>query len=168
MKGFLSVLVIVLLIGAGWWFYQSGTNTPVIPDAASDEMMDEGSMMDDGMVQSGMPTMENGTVMEKEVIQMMDGGMMAAEKTFDITGKSFEFSRKEIRVKRGDKVTINFESTGGLHDLTIDEFKAHTQQVQPGTKTSTTFVADKTGTFEYYCSVGEHRARGMVGKLIVE
>jgi len=40
--------------------------------------------------------------------------------------------------------------------------------VTPGTPTSVTFVADKTGTFEYYCSVGNHRAQGMVGKLIVE
>ena len=30
------------------------------------------------------------------------------------------------------------------------------------------FVVDKAGTFEYYCSVGNHRQMGMVGKLIVE
>ena len=30
------------------------------------------------------------------------------------------------------------------------------------------FTVDKTGTFEYYCSVGQHRANGMVGNLIVE
>jgi plastocyanin len=29
-------------------------------------------------------------------------------------------------------------------------------------------VADKKGTFEYYCSVGQHRALGMKGKLVVE
>lgn len=34
--------------------------------------------------------------------------------------------------------------------------------------TSVTFVADETGTFEYYCSVGNHRGQGMIGKLIVE
>lgn len=34
--------------------------------------------------------------------------------------------------------------------------------------TSVTFVADTLGTFEYYCSVGNHRAQGMVGNLVVE
>jgi len=31
-----------------------------------------------------------------------------------------------------------------------------------------TFVADKAGEYEFYCSVGQHRANGMVGKLIVK
>jgi uncharacterized cupredoxin-like copper-binding protein len=30
------------------------------------------------------------------------------------------------------------------------------------------FVADKTGTFEFYCSVGNHRQMGMVGTLVVQ
>jgi len=30
------------------------------------------------------------------------------------------------------------------------------------------FTADTPGEFEYYCSVGQHRANGQVGKLIVE
>ncbi len=35
-------------------------------------------------------------------------------------------------------------------------------------KTFVEFTADKKGTFEYYCSVGEHRVNGMKGKFIVE
>ncbi len=50
----------------------------------------------------------------------------------------------------------------------VDEFDAATGKVRPGTPTSITFVADKAGTYEYYCSVGNHRAQGMAGKLIVE
>jgi plastocyanin len=131
--------------------------------------MEDGTMMD-----SAMPTMEDGTIAEKEVMmdEMMDGkGMMGEKtgtKTFNMTGKMFAFSETEMRVKKGDKVTVNFESTEGLHDWVVDEFNARTKQVQPGTKTSVTFTADKTGTFEYYCAVGKHRQMGMVGKLIVE
>jgi plastocyanin len=29
-------------------------------------------------------------------------------------------------------------------------------------------VADKNGSYEYYCSVGNHRASGMVGVITVE
>lgn len=91
-----------------------------------------------------------------------------SEKVFTVTGRNFAFSLQEIRVKKGDTVTINFSSVEGFHDFTIDEFNARTERVQAGQSSSVTFVADKAGTFEYYCSVGSHRALGMVGRLIVE
>lgn len=88
---------------------------------------------------------------------------------FVITGNSFAFSQKEMRVKKGSLVTVTFTSTGGFHDWVVDEFNAATKQVKDGEgSTTVTFKADKTGTFEYYCSVGSHRAMGMVGNLIVE
>lgn len=91
-----------------------------------------------------------------------------AEVAIDLTGRSFEFSQSEIRVNEGDTVTINFTSTGGLHDWVVDEFSAATGRVGTGGNTSVTFVADSAGSYEYYCSVGSHRAQGMVGTLIVE
>jgi len=89
-------------------------------------------------------------------------------KVFNITATNFSFSVKEIKVKKGDKIIINFSSTDGYHDWVVDEFKAATQKVQTGGSTSVTFTVDKVGTYEYYCSVGSHRKMGMVGKLIVE
>lgn len=86
----------------------------------------------------------------------------------DVTWKNFEFSQDTIEVNKGDRVTINFESTSGFHDWWIDEFDAWTKQVNPGEKTSVTFIADKVGNFEFYCSVGNHRAAGMTGWLIVK
>lgn len=89
-------------------------------------------------------------------------------KIFNVGGVNFTFSQTEIRVKKGDTVTINFTSNGGFHDSGVDEFSARTERVNSGESSSVTFVADQTGTFEYYCSVGSHRALGMVGQLIVE
>lgn len=91
-------------------------------------------------------------------------------KVFDIEGKPFEFSIKEIKVNVGDKVRINFKNTQGTHDFSIKEFDAQTKMLQAGETGSVEFVADKKGTFEYFCSVGNgfHRQQGMVGKLIVE
>ena len=86
----------------------------------------------------------------------------------NLTGENFNFSQDVIRVKKWDRVTVNFESTGGFHDWGVDEFDAWTGQISPGEKTSVTFVADKAGDFEFYCSVGNHRAQGMVGRLIVD
>lgn len=89
-------------------------------------------------------------------------------KTFDISGKNFSFSQTAIRVKKGDKVRINFKSIDGYHDWVINKFNAGTSRVQTGDTTSVEFIAKDKGTFEYYCSVGSHRQLGMVGKLIVE
>src|SRR3989344_4573926 len=74
----------------------------------------------------------------------------------------------DIKVKEGDKVRIEFTSSEGFHDWVVDEFGAKTEKVSAGGSSSVEFVADKKGTFEYYCSVGQHRANGMFGKFIVE
>lgn len=91
-----------------------------------------------------------------------------ATKTFTVTGSNFSFDVKEIKVKKGDSVTIVFKNADGMHDWKLDEFNAATKQIQAGAEDTVTFTADKTGTFEYYCSVGKHRANGMVGKFIVD
>lgn len=93
---------------------------------------------------------------------------MAKGKTFTLDGKPFAFSLKEIRVKEGDVVTITLTNSGGLHDWVVDEFNARTKQIKQGETDTIEFVADKAGTYEYYCSVANHRQLGMVGKLIVE
>lgn len=89
-------------------------------------------------------------------------------KEFQVDGGNFMFSLKEIKVKQGDKVRIVFNNKEGFHDLLIDEFNVNTGQIKANESRTVEFVADKTGTFEYYCSVGQHRANGMFGKLIVE
>jgi nitrite reductase (NO-forming) len=73
-----------------------------------------------------------------------------------------------MRVKKGDTVKITFTNNNGTHDLLIDEFKVNTGRIPAGESKTVEFVADKTGTFEYYCSVGQHRKMGMKGNLIVE
>jgi plastocyanin len=66
-------------------------------------------------------------------------------------------------------VRIEFTALEGFHDWKVDVFDAATEKVRPENgMTSVEFVADAIGTFEYYCSVGQHRAQGMVGNLIVE
>lgn len=89
-------------------------------------------------------------------------------KEFTITGNNYSFSPAIMTVKKGDRVKITFKNVEGFHDLKIDEFSIATQKLQAGQEESIEFTADKTGSFEYYCSVGSHRAMGMKGFLIVE
>ena len=73
-----------------------------------------------------------------------------------------------MKVKKGDTVKIIFKNSEGFHDLVIDEFDVATNQIGAEEEDEVEFVADKAGTYEYYCSVGQHRKNGMVGKLVVE
>lgn len=91
-----------------------------------------------------------------------------AEQTFTVTGANFSFDPKTITVKKGDKVKIVFKNAEGFHDWNLDAFNLHTKKIKANEEDTVEFVADKTGTFEYYCSVGQHRAMGMTGELIVE
>lgn len=123
-----------------------------------------GNIKSDSMMMDGKGEM----MKEKKGESIMEGGMTGQTKVFKITGENFRFSQTEIRVKKGGRVKIDFESMNGFHDWVVDEFSAKTNQVNTGGKASVEFVADKTGEFEYYCSVGQHRQMGMKGKLIVE
>ncbi len=98
-----------------------------------------------------------------------NGGMMQGEaQKFQLIGKNYSFSPLEIRVKKGTKVKVELNVAEGFHDFVVDEFNARTSRAGAGESVTVEFVADKAGTFEYYCSVGSHRALGMKGKLIVE
>jgi len=89
-------------------------------------------------------------------------------KEFTVEGSSFAFAPKTMTVNKGDTVKITFINKVGFHDFVIDEFVgAKTKQIKAGENEVITFVADKSGTFEYYCSVGTHRQQCMVGSLTV-
>ena len=110
---------------------------------------------------------ENADIDEED---RLSPGTPSMTKEFSVNGEDFFFSLKEIKVNVGDTVKINFTNTGRMpHDLVIDEFDgAKTDIINNGVSQTIQFVADKAGTFEYYCSVGSHRQMGMVGNLIVE
>ena len=110
---------------------------------------------------------------EKVVTQQQPSTPATGTKVFKITGENYKFfmdgkEAPEVSVKQGDKVRIELTSIGGMHDWVVDQFNAKTERVSDGQSTSVEFIAAQKGTFEYYCSVGQHRQMGMVGKLIVE
>ena len=151
----IAVIAILVVGGAAYALSQRNT-TPTTttetnqPDSAQDVV----------------PTTTTGTTTTPADDSAMEN--QGEVKEFTITGSNFKFSEQEIRVNEGDTVKINFTSTGGFHDWVADEFNAKTEQVNPGKSTTVEFVANKKGEFEYYCSVGNHKAMGMIGKLIVE
>ncbi len=95
------------------------------------------------------------------------GLVTGVTREFTITGSDFSFSPVEMSVNEGDRVKIVFNNAKGFHDLKIDEFNVGTKQLKEGESETIEFVADKAGTYEYYCSVGNHRAMGMKGIFTV-
>jgi len=144
------VVIGLVVIGAGVFLLTQNNATP-----ATDESMDA-SGIEESML---TPTATDSS---------QSGEMDQAVKEFTVNGDNFTFDLKEIKVKKGDTVRIVFNNTEGTHDLVLDEFDVATKMLQAGGTETVEFVADQTGEFEYYCSVGSHRQMGMKGTLIVE
>jgi len=81
---------------------------------------------------------------------------------------AFYYKPSELRVKKGQKVKIVMTSKDMMHDFNIDELNVKLPITKSGETNTVEFVPEKAGTFEYYCSVGQHRKNGQVGKIIVE
>lgn len=88
-------------------------------------------------------------------------------KNFTVNANNYGFDPKQITVKKGDTVKITLVNKEGFHDLRIDAFNIATKKINTDQEDTISFVADKAGSFEYYCTVGNHRAMGMVGRLTV-
>jgi FtsP/CotA-like multicopper oxidase with cupredoxin domain len=78
-----------------------------------------------------------------------------------------QYSMKEIKVKKGDKVRIKVTNTKGGHDFKIDELEVYAD-TPLDQEVVIEFTADQTGSFVYYCTKPGHRQNGHWGTLIVE
>ncbi len=89
-------------------------------------------------------------------------------RNIDLVGKDFRFSPDTIQVGLGDLVKIKFTNPDSIpHLIELTAFQQHIALV-PGGEFTLIFLADKSGTFPFVCSVPGHEEAGMVGILIVE
>ncbi len=141
----LGIIIVIVLVAVGWFFF--------------------------GSKQSSAPTGDGAKMTKENTSEPTIGGTagkVGATKEFVIESANFSFAPNTMTVKKGDLVKITLKNKEGLHDLKIDELGVATSRLNGVGEEKVEFVADKTGTFEYYCSVGEHRAMGMKGTLKVE
>jgi plastocyanin len=154
-RGFnpLPIVAVVILVGVVGWMMLAGRNKTTTSKESAPAASQQAQATD-----APKPT-ENAVA-----------GVSTAPTQQDIKveGGSFYFKPNEIKVKKGDKVTVTFTNAGGLHDFVIDELNVKTKRLNAGQTEVVEFTPDKTGTFEFYCSVGNHRQMGMKGNLIVE
>ncbi len=154
MKKAFVLIAVLLLAGAGCSTTSNTTITPSAPETQTNTDTTSGSEeTNEGGLELGVDV---GVGVEQDVVDVT------------VVGTNMAFDLKEIRVKKGDKVRVTFKNEEGFHDWVLDEFNVKTKQIGAGQEEVVEFTADKTGTFEYYCSVGKHREMGMVGTIIVE
>lgn len=149
----IALVAVVVILGVGAFVYKNRDN--------------DGEKMDDNSTQS-YATPAASAVASPSNSLMATGSATTGVREFTVSGSNFKFEPSQLKVKKGDTVKITFKNSGGFHDFVIDEFKVKTKQIASGASETITFVADKAGAFEYYCSVGQHRQMGMKGSLIVE
>ncbi|MDO8469980.1 MAG: cupredoxin domain-containing protein [bacterium] len=161
----IGIVVAVVVVAGGVWYALSRpslapdavTESPAVPAAAPSG--------------NGSPVPEqqpgNANAAAGIDTSVSAGGSVGMTKDITVTGRSFSFSPSAITVKKGTVVRLTLKNAGGFHDFVIDELGVRTKQLADGTEETVTFTADKVGNFEYYCSVGNHRAMGMWGTLTV-
>ena len=80
-------------------------------------------------------------------------------------------SEPTITVEKDALITLHFineeratTNSLGKHNINIDEFNVHSEDLHYFGTQSITFLVDKKGTFDYYCSIHPE----MRGSLVVE
>ncbi len=94
-------------------------------------------------------------------------------RSIEMIARDYAFEPNEIRVDPGTKINLTLRNTGeAKHNIEFElpqGEKALQNPIEPGQTANMTFTApQEPGDYTFYCPVGNHRERGMVGKLIVE
>jgi cytochrome c oxidase subunit 2 len=89
------------------------------------------------------------------------------EQVIQITAKRFEYSPKEITIKKGVPVVLEFTSLDRLHGFTCPGLGIR-MDVRPGKVNRLRFVPEKAGIFPFHCDnfCGSGHER-MIGKITV-
>lgn len=173
----IGLIVVVVVIAAGLVFYnfrrtpQQPASTTPEPNSVTQDVMP--IIEQDAPVLTSpntMPLLQPDALIDNPITKTVPvaSPVPGTVQEFVVSGQSYSFTPNEIRVKQGDTVKISFKNTGGMHDWRLDEFNASTQIIETGETDTVEFIASRTGRFQFYCSVGQHRQLGMVGTLIVE
>lgn len=96
------------------------------------------------------------------------GSSLQSEMVINVTGSEYKYTPTAIDLVAGKPVKVVFKNGGKLpHDLMISDLGIKTSVIAGGKEETISFTPEKSGTFTFYCSVGNHRQLGMEGKLKV-
>ncbi|MAT43718.1 MAG: hypothetical protein CL609_15380 [Anaerolineaceae bacterium] len=82
-----------------------------------------------------------------------------------IEASMFQFTPSEIKINKGDHVTVDLVSTDVVHGFSLDGYNFELK-ADPGQTSSGSFIANRTGVFRFRCSVACGNLHPfMIGKL---
>jgi heme/copper-type cytochrome/quinol oxidase subunit 2 len=84
-----------------------------------------------------------------------------------IVASKYAFEPGRIEVAQSDLVRIELRTADIAHSLTIDGYRI-SKRVNPGAPVTFEFLADREGTFPFYCNLQiDDGCRQMRGELVV-
>jgi plastocyanin len=86
-----------------------------------------------------------------------------------VTAQNIRFNPDTLTVKAGQAVTVDITNKDSVpHTFEIEGVEGAGIGVPPGGEGTVEFTIDQPGTYTIFCGVENHRAQGMVGRLIVQ
>ncbi len=159
MKKMLIVFGLLVLIGAGC----AKSPVPADSDTEVSNEMTVPTMDEDGNVVDMIVTQDPNKEYE-DGIEIQEIKLAQTILTVKMDAGNMYFKPNVINALGGDEVEITFTNSG-FHTIVIDEIGLKAK-IEDGGKV--TFKAPmKPGSYAFYCDVGNHRAQGMEGTLIV-
>lgn len=148
MNKIILIVVIILLVGIGGYFFlKGGYQTPTPTSAPTSSP-------------TPAPGVNPETVEEK---------IVSGIKEITIISTEFNFNPSAVTVEAGEEVRIVFENAGKTsHNLVIEGLEVKTKTISGGQTDTIEFTVTNSGTYTFFCSIPGHRVAGMEGNLKVE
>lgn len=144
------LLISMVAIFAGCAANQTADNLPGLDDMP---MQEEDSSHDDMMTSDS----------NDESVGLSDD-----VREIRVEGFNFGYGPDRIEVAAGERVRLVFDNMQGTHDFVVEGTDIRTPVIQSGQTSVVEFQIDEAGEYNFYCSVGSHRAAGMEGVLVVQ
>ncbi len=86
-----------------------------------------------------------------------------------ISASEYSFNPLSLSLNKGEKVRLTVTNNGRMqHDLVIEELNLGTEMLTRGESGVIEFTVPESGELTYFCSVSNHRALGMEGKITIK
>lgn len=142
------IVVVLVIIGAVWLITSNGATQSVQSPTGSAE------------------------VSKPKVLSEAAKAAIARDATLPmkigITGNEFSYEPNIMMANVGQNVTVVYKNTGKYpHNFVIDELGVKSQTIKAGETATFSFTPSKAGSFAFYCSLPNHREKGMIGTVYV-
>jgi len=148
MKKILAIIIAIAVIILAYFLYVSYSDDSTL-ETATDTL---GGLVED----------------TTEAVKDTASGIVAEAHVVSVSAFEFGYEPPSLRLPADTTIELTLSNSGsGLHDFMIDGQAIETKRINGG-ETDTIEFKLKQGTYTFYCSVGNHRALGMEGVIIVE